>query len=71
MVSVEAKLDCKKVLKEMVRINVEEVNFKILFEESKEFSLYTEKEASIWMSLLTFIFLHPVHLQKSLYKAGV
>lgn len=43
----EAKLDCKKVLKGMVRINVEEVNFKVLFEESKEFSLYTEKEASI------------------------
>lgn len=46
MVSVEAKLDCKRLLKEMVRINVEEVNLRKAFEKSTEFSLYKEKAAS-------------------------
>lgn len=70
MVSVEAKIDYKIVLKEMVRINVEEVNFKKVFEESIQF-IYRKGSKYMNVYLLTFIFLHPIHLQKSLYKAGV
>lgn len=68
----EAKLDCKRVLKEMVRINVEEVNVKKVFEEGKEFSLYIEKGACIKMPVfIDFYFLVSHTPIKSLYKAGV